>query len=75
MIQRTQGTLEREKLNNNLIDQLYSLTERLARLEEKYQRFVSAPLVIPEPETGGRWTAYIKDMGGEVGPVIVIKEL
>ena len=72
---RTQGTLDREKLQNNLIDTVFELRERLERLEEKYKSFVTAPLVIPEPDTGGRWTAYVKDMGGEVGPVIVIKEL
>lgn len=72
---KTQGTLEREKRPENMIDQMLRLQERIARLEEKYQTILTAPLVILEPETGGRWTAYIKDMGGQVGPVLIIKEL
>jgi hypothetical protein len=70
-----QDTLERERLIDNLIDRVFRLEERVARLEENQRLAETAQVVIPEPATGGRWALYVVDMGGEVGPVLAGKEL
>lgn len=70
-----QDTLERERLVDNLIDRLFRLEEEVARLKEQVQQQAQTDVIVPEPATGGRWLLYVKDMGGEVGPVLVKREL
>ena len=70
-----QDTLERERLVDNLIDRVFRLEEEVARLKEQVQQQAQTDVIVPEPATGGRWLLYVKDMGGEVGPVLVKKEL
>jgi hypothetical protein len=68
-------TLERERLVDNLIDRLFRAEERIARLEELIMQQAQTDVIVPEPATGGRWLLYVKDMGGEIGPVLAMKEL
>lgn len=68
-------TLERERLVDNLIDRLFRAEERIARLEELIMQQSPSDVIVPEPATGGRWLLYVKDFGGERGPMPVIKEL
>lgn len=68
-------TLERERQLNNIIDRLYKLEERVARLEERVREQESQPLVVPEPAVNGQWTLEVVDIGGEVGPMLLMVEL
>lgn len=68
-------TLERERLIDNLIDRQFRLEERVARLEEMLRARDIMEVIVPEPATGGRWALYVVDMGGEVGPVLVMGEM
>ena len=70
-----QDTLERDRLVDNLIDRFFRLEEEVARLKEQVMQQAQTDVIVPEPATGGRWLLYVKDMGGEVGPVLVKKEL
>lgn len=68
-------TLERERTLNNIIDQVARMEERIRRLEERLNAGGAAALIVPEPETGGRWTLEVEDLGGDVGAVLVMQEL
>ena len=68
-------TLERDRLVDNLIDRLFRLEEEVARLKEQQLQKTSGDVVFRQEDSDGLWTAYVKDMGGEVGPVIVLREL
>lgn len=68
-------TLDRERLIDNLIDRQFRAEERIARLEEMLRARDTAEVIVPEPATGGRWMLYVVDMGGEIGPVLVMGEL
>lgn len=70
-----QDTLERERLIDNLIDRVFRLEERVGRLEEQLLQQAAGDVVVPEPETGGRWSLLVQDMGGDVGAVLVMREL
>ncbi len=68
-------TLERERLVDNLIDQVFRLQERVARLEELLLGIKETDVIVPEPDVDGRWRLYVQDLGGEIGPVLVMVEV
>jgi len=68
-------TLERERLVDNLIDRVFRLEEEVARLKEQILQQAQTDVIVPEPDTGGRWSLFVQDNGGEVGAVLVMREL
>lgn len=70
-----QDTLERERLIDNLIDRVFRLEEEVARLKEQLLLQAAGDVIVPEPDTGGQWRLTVRDMGGEVGAVLVMGEL
>lgn len=70
-----QDTLERERLVDNLIDRVFRLEEEVARLKERLMSGAADDVFVPEPATGGRWRLYVQDMGGDVGPVLIMEEV
>lgn len=71
----TTDSLERERLVDNLVDRQYALESRTARLEEMMLRPGSVSVIVPAEEGDGQWVLFVKDMGGEIGPVLVMREL
>lgn len=73
-LRRMSDTLDRERLDNNIIDRLFAVEERVERLEEALMRQGSVELIIVTSD-GTRWRLTVEDPENGAGPGLVLEEL